>query len=58
MNKHGLYKTVEQAIKQYYAETGVLLTEIRVIDFQDVSTHDRHQCLIKLSTEEEQTRLR
>lgn len=55
MNKAGAYKTIEQAIKQYYEETGVLITEINVVDYINTSTQEKRSCLIALETREYQT---
>ena len=54
MNKLGVYRVLEQAIRQYFEETGVLITNVNTKGFVDVSTEDKRQCVIKLETTEEQ----
>ena len=54
MNKEGVYRVVEQALKQYYEETGILITQINVADYTNTSTEDKRQCLISLETTEKQ----
>lgn len=54
MNKEGVYRVIESAIKQYYRETGVIVTNINIDVLETGLYEDKPDIVLKIGTEEYQ----